>query len=166
MGNMKYFNTCKTAEECKSLYRKLAKMYHPDNTNGDDTIIKQINAEYVIVWERLKDIHFNAETGERFTSENKTTEKPEEFIEIIRNLSTLSGINVELCGRWLWITGNTYPVKTQLFTFGCKYSKSKKAWYWAKDINPLKYKHGKSMKAIRQQYGSQNIHLNPSPLLD
>lgn len=162
----KYFKTCKTAEEGKTLYRKLAKQYHPDNTNGDDSIIKQINAEFSEWWTHHKDIHFDSETGETYHSEKETQETAEDFIEIIRNLSTLTGIEVEQCGSWLWITGNTYPVRNELSSFGCKYSKSKKSWYWSKDLSNYKPKHGQTMNAIRAKYGSSHIPLNPSPLLD
>ena len=161
----KYFNTCRTAEEGKSLYRKLVKQYHTDN-GGDEEIIKQINIEFSEWWKHYKDIHFNTDTGETYHSEKETEETAEDFIEIIKNLSTLIGIEVEQCGSWLWITGNTYPVKDQLTQFGCRYSKSKKSWYYAKDLSNYKPKHGKSMQAIRLQYGSKHLKIVTNPLLN
>ena len=64
----KYFSTCRTAEEGKSLYRKLVKQYHTDN-GGDEETIKQINIEFSEWWKHYKDIHFNTETGTTYHSE-------------------------------------------------------------------------------------------------
>ena len=42
-----YFKNCKTEDDAKSLYRKLAKKYHPDNNKtGDKTIFMTIKKEY------------------------------------------------------------------------------------------------------------------------
>lgn len=154
---MKWFRTCRTAEEGKSLYRKLVKEYHPDN-GGNADIFKQINNEFTMWWNTHKDIHYSTETGETYEeTEHRTTETAEEFIEIIENLRTLDGINVELCGSWLWISGNTYPHKDKLLMFGCRWSRSKKEWYWAKDLTFTHYKTGKSKSWIRTRYGSEMI---------
>lgn len=42
---MKYFTNCKTVEEAKKLYRRLAMENHPDR-GGDLDTMKAINAEY------------------------------------------------------------------------------------------------------------------------
>lgn len=120
----KWFKGCKTAEEGKQLYRELVRKFHPDNGGTGDEI-KEINNEFRLWWDRYKDIHTNS-AGETYRAKESTTETAEEFIDIIRNLSGLSGIDVELCGSWLWISGNTYPVKDQLLSFGCRWSKGKK----------------------------------------
>lgn len=41
-----YFEGCKTTEEIKSKFRKLAAKYHPDNPNGDAEKFKEMKAEY------------------------------------------------------------------------------------------------------------------------
>lgn len=73
----------------KSLYRKLAKQYHPDN-GGDARIIQEINEEYSEWWSTHKDIHYSQDTGNVYEeTENRTQETAEEFIEIIEILRNL-----------------------------------------------------------------------------
>ena len=162
----RYFDKCRTAEEGKHIYRDLAKKYHPDNSAEDAETMKDINAQFTDWWSTHKDIHTNMENGTIYEAEEETEETAEDFIEIIRNLSTIPDITVEQTGSWLWIRGNTYPYRTQLLSFGCRYSGSKKAWYYAKNLAPRKGWHrGHSMKYIRTKYGSQDLkHDNPSML--
>ena len=154
----KWFKNCKTAEHGKQLYRELVRKYHPDN-GGTGEELKEISVEFKMWYETHKNIHTN-EQGETYTSEKETTETAEEFMEIIRNLSTLTGIEVEICGTWLWITGNTYPVRTQLTEFGCRWSRGKKKWYWTKDPFTTNHYKKPTMEQIRNRYGSQNVKLN------
>ncbi len=59
---MKYFQNCRTIEELKKEYRRLAQINHPDN-GGNPEKMKAINAEYEKAFNRLKDIHNKAEIG-------------------------------------------------------------------------------------------------------
>ncbi|MBN1548270.1 MAG: hypothetical protein JW902_16590, partial [Syntrophaceae bacterium] len=65
-------------------------------------------------------------------------------------------LHVELCGVWLWITGNTYLAKDELKAFGCRFSGPKKAWYWRreKDGQDRWHKRAISLQEIRAKYGS------------
>ena len=98
---MKYFTNCHNLDELKKEYRRLAVKHHPDH-GGDTATMQAINAEYEAAFNRLKAQH-NAAADER----HQTTEAPEEFIRIIGLLLTIPGLVVELCGSWLWISGNT-----------------------------------------------------------
>lgn len=42
----KYFTDAKTIEELRKKYRKLLKLYHPDNKNGSVDVTQEINNEY------------------------------------------------------------------------------------------------------------------------
>lgn len=153
-----FFKDCKTAEDCKKRYFKLCKIHHPDN-GGDAEIFKQISAEFTEIWERLKNVHFSSEKGYHTETEKVSNETPEELKEILSKLATFTDIEIEICGTWIWLTGLTYPIRKELSDLGFRWSKSKRRWYYAKDLNNLKYKKGKSMKQIREMYGSQ-IYLN------
>jgi curved DNA-binding protein CbpA len=41
-----YFSNCKTLEEVKKLYKKLALQHHPDRPGGSVVIMQRINQEY------------------------------------------------------------------------------------------------------------------------
>ena len=147
---MKFFAACTTLDELKKEYRRLAMIHHPDH-GGDTATMQAINGEYSEAFARLKDQH-NAAADEA----HQTTETPEEFISIISQLLRFPGLIVELCGSWLWITGETYAIKDQLKAAGCRWSSSKKAWYWHHPEDGHRWHKGTAtMSDIRTKYGSQ-----------
>lgn len=153
----KYFSKCRTAEELKKEYHKLAKQFHSD-AGGNDHIMAEINAEYTTMWDRLKNIHFSQKTNttyEETDERKKTTETPEQFFHIIQTLVNLN-LEIEICGTWLWITGNTYPVRQQLTALGCRWSKGKKKWYYT-EAEYRRFNKTLTMNQIRFRYGSQVI---------
>lgn len=147
---MKYFNGVTTLDELKAAYRRLAKKLHPDH-GGSTEAMQALNAEYESLFQILKDKH-NATADEY----HQTTEAPHEFIDIINALLKLDGLEVELCGSWLWIGGETLKHREALKAAGCRWSKNKAKWYWRhpEDARPHKG-HSKSMDYIRVKYGSQ-----------
>lgn len=150
-----YFASARTAEELKALYFKTVKELHPDN-GGDPEAFKEMQAEYTKTWDRLKNIHTAAD-GNEYTKE--TTETAAEFMDILEKVINLPEIQIEICGRWIWINGNTYPVKDQLKAAGFKFAGKKKAWYYRREEDAGKW-HGKkrlSMDEIRSRYGSENV---------
>ena len=147
---MMYFTGVNTLDELKAAYRRLSLKYHPD-CGGDEETMKAINAEHDKLFEALKQKH-NA-TADEF---HQTTETPEEFRAIIELLLKLDGLEVELCGSWLWIGGNTREHKDALKAAGCRWSNNKKLWYWHHAEEGRKWHRGKtSMSDIRMKYGSQ-----------
>ena len=155
---MKYFKDCKTLEELKKAYRKLAMKYHPD-MGGDPEVMKAINNEYDELFPRLKDQH-NASADEY----HQTTETAAEFVEIINQLIKLQGIEIELCGSWLWIGGETRQHKEALKAAGCKWCSKKGLWSWHHpEPGQSKKRHkGNSMEYIRDHFGSQIIKSDSS----
>lgn len=148
---MKYFTNCKTAEELKKEYRKLAKQLHPD-LGGDTEEFKIMQNEYEIMWERLKNIHTNS-NGETYTKE--TTETPQEFINIINVLISYLDISIEVCGSWLWITGNTKLHKEVLKNLKFRYAHKKQAWYYHTEPYRKKGKRELTLDEIRDMFGSE-----------
>lgn len=149
---MKYFTNVTTLDELKKQYRRLAMKYHPD-CGGSDEIMKQINAEHDELFAALKAQH--NKTADEY---HQTTETAEEFREIIIALLKLDGLDIELCGSWLWIGGNTREHKDELKSLGCRWSNNKKLWYWRHEEQGRKWHKGnRTMSEIRTKYGSQTF---------
>jgi hypothetical protein len=146
-----YFDNCNNLDELKKAYKRLALKNHPD-MGGDVETMKAINAEYDRMFNILK--NENSSTRKDAT----TTETAADFKEIIEKLIKIPEIEVELCGSWLWITGNTKPVKEQLKEAGCKWAHKKQKWFWRADNKKCGWSKGsQSMETIRAKYGSETV---------
>ena len=150
----KYFVNCRTLDELKKVYKHLAQKHHPD-VGGDTRTMQEINAEYEARFEVLKRSQ-NEQAAEDTTGKARaTTESAGDFIAIIDHLLKLDGLEIELCGRWLWIGGDTKKHKEALKACGCRWSSSKKLWNWHFAEDGDKWHRGsKSMSQIRSKYGS------------
>ena len=156
---MKYFiPTPSTLEELKAMYKKLAMKNHPD-LGGSTETMQEINTEYETLFARLKNVHRNA-SGEQYTAANDNGETAADFVEIIDKLIKLPGIIVELCGSWLWVTGETRAVKEELKEIGFRWSSSKKAWYYHEGSYMKRGGKTCSMEEIRDMYGSRKYSGN------
>ena len=158
---MTYFMNCKTLDELKSEYRRLAMIHHPD-VGGDTATMQAINAEYDRLHNILRDAH-----NQTADEQHQTTETAEEFRTIIETLLRMDGLEVELCGSWLWIGGNTREHKDELKAAGCRWSSNKKLWYWRHAEDGHRWHKGnKTMAQIRTKYGSQTFRSNGSRHLE
>ena len=147
---MRYFNDCKTIEEVKAHYKTLAKEHHPDR-GGDTATMQAINTEYAYACASIL-------KGENLTAE-ETDEQirlSEEYRKVIEQIINLAGIMIEVVGNWIWVTGNTYPVKKQLKEAGLFFASKKVAWYYRGE--EYKTKGGKkTLDEIREKYGSEKV---------
>lgn len=149
-----YFASCNTLDELKKAYHKAAIENHPD-CGGDTATMQRINQDYEIRFEELK-ANQNAKAAADTTGKTRpTTEAPADFINIISILLNLEGLEVELCGRWLWIGGNTLAHKEALKAAGCRWCNNKKLWSWhyAED-GDFRSRGKRTMQQIRNKYGS------------
>lgn len=150
----KYFVNCKTLDELKKAYKAAAMKHHPD-MGGDTATMQAINAEYEARFEVLKRSQ-NEQAAEDTTGRTRaTTESAGDFIKIINHLLQMDGLEIELCGRWLWIGGNTKAHRAELRACGCHWSNSKQLWSWHFAEAGDKWHRGtKTMNQIRSKYGS------------
>ena len=152
---LKYFKDCTSKEECKKLYKKLAFIYHPDR-GGDTETMKAINAEFDYVMENNIFKSSKKDTSKKDTKKDYDFSSSQ-FKDIISALVRLDGLEIEITGCFIWVTGNTYPQKDIIKSLGFRYSKNKKAWYIAPAeyfAQKRSYKKSYSMNEIRNKYGS------------
>lgn len=146
-----YFNKVRTLEELRKEYKRLAKIYHPD-CGGDAEIFKAIQSEYEKRFEELEKTTANTSNAQQF---NKDLDKAiREAIEKIINLD----VEIEICGSWVWISGNTYAVKEELKAAGYKYIKKRVKWAWHEEGYRKRTKTDISFEEIRNLYGSETIN--------
>lgn len=154
----KFFESCKNLDELKKSYKAAAMKYHPD-MGGDTATMQAVNSEYESRFEILK-LGQNERAAEDTTgAAHATTEAPEDFIAIINALLHMDGLTVELCGRWLWIGGDTQKHKDALKACGCRWSSNKKLWSWHFAEDGAKWHKGRyDMRQIRNKYGSERFN--------
>jgi hypothetical protein len=155
MTTKNYFSDCSTIEQIKKRYRELAQKFHPDHggTNEEMTIIN---------------LQYEQQKGRKFTATNHETNKEytqefdpfDGYRELIDKLINIPNITIELCGSWLWITGDTKPVKDYLKELGFKFSGKKCAWYWKPGDKKYRKKSKKELNLdeIRNLYGSEKVN--------
>jgi hypothetical protein len=117
--------------------------------------MQRINDEYEAAFNRLK-MEQNTRAAQDCTGQTAaTTESAADFIQIIAQLLKLDGLTVELCGRWLWIGGDTMKHRDALKAHGCKWCSKKRLWSWhyAED-STRPHKKTLDMQQIRSKYGS------------
>lgn len=148
---MKFFNDCKTIEEVKALYKKLAMENHPDR-GGDTATMQAINTEYAFACAKLA-------KGAGLTDEQANAEikLSEEYRQVIEKIINLPGIVIEIVGNWIWITGNTRPVKDTLKDAGFYFASKKIAWYYRNKAFKTRGS-GAPLEEIRAKYGSETIN--------
>jgi len=148
---MKFFNDCKTIEGVKTLYKKLAMENHPDR-GGDTATMQAINTEYAFACAKLA-------KGAGLTDEQADEEikLSEEYWQVIEKIINLPGIVIEIVGNWIWVTGNTRPVKDTLKDAGFYFASKKIAWYYRNEAFKTRG-NGAPLEQIRIKYGSEKIH--------
>lgn len=96
-----------------------------------------------------------------FTVSQKTTSNWEEvdegFREVLEKLIVIDDIIIELCGNWLWISGETKAHKAEIKAAGCYWARKKSMWYWRPASYKCHTRRTRSMEEIREKYGSSLI---------
>ena len=151
------FDGITTMDELKRAYKRLAVKLHPDTPTGSEVAMKALNNAYDAAVARISRTERRAtSSGAREYDEAATASEAAAWRDTLLSLLKLAGLEIELCGRWLWITGDTYQHRAALKALGCRWSSGKKAWYWhAPDDGGAHSRRRVDMATIRAKYGSQ-----------
>ena len=141
----------KDLDGLKKQYLKLAKKYHPD-AGGTTIQFQELQKEY----EKLLN---NLLKGSSLSDEQKKNEIviDEAIREVINQLVNLESINIELIGKWLWISGNTYPVRNTLKNAGLIFIKKDDKPYWVYKGVESAGRGKLTMDEIKNKYGVTKI---------
>lgn len=154
-----WYAGCTTLDALKERYKTLAKTYHPDiNPDAGDEIMQQINAQYDEMVKRLSRVAADGRTEATEQEARNAATMAQAYRDVIAQIIHLAGLNIELCGAWLWISGETYANREALKTAGCCYASKKKMWYWRPDEAAChRSRRNTTMTDIRIKYGSERI---------
>jgi hypothetical protein len=143
-------STIKTLDDLKKQYFKLAKIYHPDK-GGSTQDFQALQNEYEkLVKQVLKGSNLSEEQQE---NEIEIDEALRAALDSIIHLD----VNIEIIGKWIWISGNTFPVKETLKAAGFVPRKKGNLFFWVFIGEQSKGRGNMTMEEIRKLYGSKEI---------
>jgi len=147
-----------TKEQIKSLFKKLALQNHPDK-GGSTEIMQKIIEAYECIKENYTFVINSDEKKQEFeNTANFWDINDEDMKKAYLSIYLLDGLIIEVCGFWMWVTGNTFAHKKELRQAGLYYASKKQAWYW-KPEDYICVSNGKtSLDEIRKSYGSKLIN--------
>ena len=132
-----------TPELTKTAYRKACSLYHPDRNPAGLEMMQAVNQAYDV----LRDY-----TG----SEAVTVGYDADLFAALTAVIDL-GLTIEVCGAWVWVSGDTKPHKDILKAAGYKWAMKKLMWFY----RPADYKSFSrgsfSIDEIRSKHGSETV---------
>lgn len=158
----KYFENIKTAEELKKAYKKACLQLHPDK-GGDPAEFKAMQAEYEEAAQRIArdeaagNYRHNQKADGTYKTAEEILREDAALRKVLEKLIVVDGLELEICGNWLWIGGNTYPHRAEIKEAGCKFASKKKMWYWEPGGWVKKTRKVLTMEEIRDLHGSEKI---------
>lgn len=168
---IKHLKNIKTLEELKKGFRNLAFKLHPDK-GGSQEAMQELNNEYSYLSKELskeaKNFNDNIEADAPFTRYRyaETTEQADEYRDIIEKLINCIGLEIEICGSWIWLSGETKEYKELIKTLGFKWASKKKMWSFGEMAKGKKNHKPWSIDKIRNNYGSTKFkNKDKDPLL-
>ena len=138
----------------KKAFRSLSKKFHPDINPAGNQMQIALNEAYAV----LKDF-----SG---TLENKELNYGEDLNQALNSIIHCVGLNIEICGAWVWVSGNSKPFKANLKEAGFRWASKKKKWYFRPSDWKSKGRGKMSMDNIRLKYGSKEVHISYIPALE
>lgn len=129
----------------KAAFRRAAQKYHPDK-GGSTEMMQAVNAAYAFM-----QMHYG-ETVADFGTDAGYADRLNDAINAIIHLD---GLSIEVCGLWVWVSGDTRTHKETLKSAGYFWASKKFMWYFRPEES--KGGRGKSMEEIRGKYGSVTV---------
>ena len=147
-----------TPEIVKAAYKRAAMKYHPDRNAGNEKVVenmmKAINAAYDVLKE------FSGEV-----TRNGVDNYPDALEAALNAIVLCAGLDIEVCGAWVWVSGNTKPHKETLKGAHYRWAPKKRMWYFRPEDWKSASRGGTDIDDIRETYGSLKVATRSRPLL-
>lgn len=148
------------AETVTAAYRRAAMKYHPDRNPAGLVMMKAVNAAR----EALADFVGNLNHPE------EASQYGGDLNDAIMHLLHSVGLDLEICGAWLWVTGETKAHKDVIKAFETetgnrfRWHSKKTAWYFAPNDfhGRRRFRGNVDMDDIRERYGSAHVATRPA----
>ena len=140
----------------KAAYRKACAKYHPDRNPAGLEMMKAVNVAYQF----LTKISYNG--AERPIDEEVNSDFGDMLNDAINAVIGLSGVDIEVCGAWVWLSGNTKAHKETIKSAGYWWAKKKCSWYFRPADYKSRNKGDWDMDKIRDKYGSVSVNNAPN----
>lgn len=137
-------------EEITKAYKRLAVKYHPDRNPTGAEMMKVINAAY----EFLKGLSFDEI---KHTDEENAYNYSEDLEAVISEVLKMQGVIIEICGNWIWLSGETRAYKDQIKALGFFWAGKKAKWYYRPAEHKSRRHKAWDMDEIRNKYGSSVV---------
>jgi hypothetical protein len=140
--------------DIKSAYKAFVRKYHPDVNPDGLELMKLGNLAWEVIMQNLD--YIDREWA-KVNGEKPEASIPEEIAEMFAKIRHFPNITAELCGIWIWVSGDTKPLAKEFKRLGFRWAFKKRMWSW----HPSCYiKIGRSewsMSEIRSTWGSQEL---------
>jgi hypothetical protein len=136
-----------TPELTKKIYRQACAQYHPDRNPAGLEMMKMVNTAYQFIKDLTDDIMIT----------DTQAQYGEEVSAALNVIISITEFEIEICGAWVWVGGDTKIHKELLKENGFKWASKKKVWYFRPEAE-RSFSRGKlSLDEIRTKYGSQRM---------
>ena len=113
-----------TRDDIKAMYRHLCSKYHPDRNPAGVEMMKLINGAR----ESLDDFVASMTVEEANKYEEQEDVALSDELNAALNVIIGLGLTIEICGSWIWVSGDTKPYKDVLKAAGYRYAPKKVMW--------------------------------------
>jgi uncharacterized membrane protein len=137
-----------TPETVRDAYRRAAMKYHPDRNPAGLEMMQAVNAAYEALKEFSGDVEQDASTY------------ADDLNDALNSIIECAGLEIEVCGAWVWVSGDTKAHKDTLKAAGYRWAPKKLRWYYRpEDWAPMsRFARGRySMEEIREKHGSVEV---------
>ena len=141
----------------KAAYHEAALQYHPDRNPAGAEMMQMVNAAY----EALRDF---AGALAAVPDQGEAT-YPAAVNAALNAIIALAGLDIEVCGAWVWVSGATYLHRAALKAAGFRFASKKQRWYFRPEGWRSVSRGAYSMDDIRDKYGSSTPHFTPAEQL-
>ncbi len=140
----------------RQAYRRAAKEYHPDVNPAGAEMMQIVNAAYEV----LKDF-----AGTLEAAPETAVSYPEAVNGALNAIVGLFGLDIEICGAWVWVSGATYAHRAALKAADFRYASKKQRWYFRPEGWRSSSRGKFSLDDIRDRYGSSAPDFTPAERL-